>query len=303
MAADIADLLIPAAFTLAFLALVIVPLERVHPRRRQPFLRREWWTDLAFFAGQQLVWRGVALAALGAVGGLLDAHIPEGFRADIANMPIAVQAILTIFLCDLTVYWGHRLSHSLPFLWRFHRVHHTSVDLDWLAAYREHPVDGIYTMLLENLPALLLGFRLEAIAGFIILRGVWAVFIHSNVRLPLGPLKYILGSPELHHWHHHVGHGGYRNFANLMPLMDLIFGTYYAPKGQDPERLGTDEPVPHDYLRQLAHPFVELARLPLRAGTRLVRACVRRASPASSAHESTSLRRPGSTVAARSPHV
>lgn len=255
------DTILPALATFAFLALVMLPLERLFPRRAQPILRREWWTDLAFFAGQQLVWRGLALALLGALGHWLDANMPNSARAAIAGLDPLVQALLAIVLCDLVVYWGHRLSHAVPLLWRFHRVHHTAPTLDWLAAYREHPVDGLYTMVLENLPALALGFRLEAIAGFVMLRGIWAVFIHSNIRLPVGPLKYVLGSPELHHWHHHVGHGGAKNFANLMPLMDLVFGTYYAPRGVEPERLGTDEAVPHRYLAQLAFPFLPAARV------------------------------------------
>ena len=249
------DAIVPALVTFAFLALVMMPLERLFPRRAQPILRREWWTDLAFFVGQQIVWRGLALTVLGALAHAIDASVPSGFRADVAALPLALQAVLALIPCDLVVYWGHRLSHRVPLLWRFHRVHHTSVDLDWLAAYREHPIDGLYTMALENLPALVLGFRLEAIAGLVLFRGVWAVFIHSNIRLPLGPLKYLFGSPELHHWHHHVGHGGHTNFANLMPLMDLAFGTYHAPRGQDPDALGTHEQVPHDYLGQLVHAF------------------------------------------------
>ena len=257
----LADPILPALVTFVFFALVMGPLERLFPRRAQPVLRVEWWTDLAFFAGQQLVWRAVALALLGALGHVFDDHLPVAMRAEVAALDPIVQALLAIVLCDLVVYWGHRLSHRVPLLWRFHRVHHTSPALDWLAAYREHPVDGIYTMVLENLPALLLGFRLEAIAGFVMLRGIWAVFIHSNIRLPLGPLKYVLGSPELHHWHHHTGHGGHRNFANLMPLMDLVFGTYYAPKHSAPDRLGTDEPLPHRYLAQLVHPFKVRLRL------------------------------------------
>ncbi|MCA9518316.1 MAG: sterol desaturase family protein, partial [Myxococcales bacterium] len=155
----------------------------------------------------------------------------------------------------------------------FHAVHHSAEHLDWLAAHREHPVDGLYTMTLENLPALLLGFRLEAIAGFVAFRGVWAVFIHSNVRLPLGPLKVLFGSPELHHWHHDAERGGTCNFANLSPLMDKLFGTYYAPPGRDPAWIGTPEKVPHDYLGQLAYPLAELGR----DGVRAARAMARRA--------------------------
>ena len=84
---------------------------------------------------------------------------------------------------DIVLYWAHRLSHQVPFLWRFHKVHHTSERLDWVAAYREHPVDNLYTRLVENVPAMLLGFPLYTIAGFAVFRGLWAIYIHSNCRL------------------------------------------------------------------------------------------------------------------------
>ncbi len=249
-----------AAFTLVFLWVVFGPLERLFPRREQRVFRREWWTDLTFFTVQTLLWRVLAFGALAALAIELDALAPDAFRQAVWAQPVWLQAVEVVVLCDLTVYWGHRLSHRSDFLWKFHRVHHTAERLDWLAAYREHPVDGLYTVTLENLAAIVLGFPLELIAGFVVFRGVWAVFIHSNVRLPLGPFKVLLGSPELHHWHHDEERGASCNFANLSPLMDVIFGTYYAPRDREPGRLGTPEPVPRSYLGQLAYPFVELYR-------------------------------------------
>lgn len=250
------EVLLAAALTLAFLAAVFVPLERLFPRRTQPLIRRESGTDLIFFAMQQVAWRGLALAGLGALAGALDGVVPPEVRETVRGWPLGAQIAVVVVLCDVVVYWGHRLSHRVPLLWRFHRVHHTAEHLDFLAAYREHPLDGLWTMALENLPALALGFPLELIAGFIAFRGVWAVFIHSNVRLPLGPLKVLLGSPDLHHWHHHAGAGGNTNFANLSPLMDVIFGTYACP-ATDPPVLGCAEWTPRSYLGQLAWPFVE----------------------------------------------
>ena len=138
--------------------------------------------------------------------------------------PYGAQLMTAIFLSDMCIYWGHRLSHQVPFLWRFHRVHHTAPDLDWLAAHREHPVDNLYTRTIENLPIFLLGFPLETIAGFVMFRGLWGLFIHSNINIKLGGLKYLIGSPHLHHWHH-AKENPHCNYANLMPLMDVIFGT------------------------------------------------------------------------------
>ena len=157
-----------------------------------------------------------------------------------------------VLLSDLFIYWGHRLQHRVGFLWRFHAVHHRAEHLDWLAAHREHPLDTIYTMSLVNLPAMILGFPLETIAGFIIFRGLWATYIHANVRLPVGPLRMLLGAPELHHWHHDRDRDA-GNYANLSPLLDILFGTYRCPD-HEPEHFGLKEPAPKTYLGHMVKP-------------------------------------------------
>lgn len=156
-------------------------------------------------------------------------------------------------LGDLLIYWGHRLQHRLPALWSFHSIPHSVEHLDWLAAHREHPIDTIYTTALVNLPAILMGFRLEPLAGFVIFRGVWAIYIQSNVKLPLGPLRMIIGAPELHQWHHAKERFA-GNYGNVSPLMDILFGTYRRP-GYEPKELGMVEPMPKTDLGHMLHPF------------------------------------------------
>jgi sterol desaturase/sphingolipid hydroxylase (fatty acid hydroxylase superfamily) len=167
-----------------------------------------------------------------------------------------------IVLGDLLVYWFHRACHAFDFLWRFHAVHHSAEHLDWLAAHREHPLDGIVTQFCANLPGIALGFPIHILAGFIAFRGMWAIFIHSNVRLPLGPLRVLFGASELHHWHHARVPQTQHNFANLAPWLDVLFGTYHCPEGEETYALGLSEPWPKGYVAQLLHPLVE--RLPLR---------------------------------------
>ena len=117
---------------------------------------------------------------------------------------------------DLLAYWGHRLQHAWEPLWRFHAVHHSAERLDLLAAHREHPLDGSYTQTLLNLPMIVTGFTLQAAAGVVVFRAAWAVFIHSNVRFPLGPLGWLFGAPQLHHWHHENARQTF-NYGNLSP--------------------------------------------------------------------------------------
>lgn len=252
---NIANLFAASGISLFFLAIVFIPLERVFPAKQsQAVFRKQWFTDLCFFFGQYLLFSSLVIGILHYFSGWLTNIIPVTFRENVAAQPWWLQAVEVIFLSDFLIYWGHRLQHRVEFLWRFHKVHHSAEQLDWLAAHREHPLDSVYTIGLINLPAFILGFPMETIAGLIAFRGIWAIYIHSNVRLNLGPLKKIIGAPELHHWHHHLDRDA-GNYANISPLMDILFGTYTCPD-HEPEAVGIKEPFPRSYLAQLIYPLL-----------------------------------------------
>jgi sterol desaturase/sphingolipid hydroxylase (fatty acid hydroxylase superfamily) len=251
--------LVAALASLGLLAIAFVPLERVFPRRRgQRLLRPALAVDACFFFGQYLVWNGVSFALLA----LVQRHLTLPWQSWMLARPFWLQATLAVVLGDLVVYWFHRACHSFDVLWQFHAVHHSAEHLDWLAAHREHPLDGIGTQLAANLPAFALGFPVAALAGLAAFRGLWAIFVHSNVRLPLGPLRVLFGAPELHHFHHaRVGRTRH-NFANVAPWIDLLFGTHHLPSlsGEETYALGLDGPWPKSYVAQLLWPFVLLWR-------------------------------------------
>ena len=253
-----AALLSHTALTLGLFVLIYAPLERLFPAHRQGAWRRESWLDLTFFLGQFLLWTVPVVAALTWFVQQSAALPLADVRAQVAAWPLWVQIFLVVILCDVGIYWAHRWSHSNRFLWRYHRVHHTAERLDFLAAYREHPIDNLFTRTVENVPAILLGFPLHLIAGFAMFRGLWAVYIHSNLALEPGPFRKLLGSPRLHHWHHERAHHARVNFANLSPLMDILFGTYYYP-GHMPARYGLNQNVPRGYVDQLVLPLVPRA--------------------------------------------
>ena len=241
--------------SLLFLLLVFVPMEKVFPAKKdQKILRPHWILDLCFFLGQYILWSGLVLWTLNHFADALSSIIPVSFQQKIHSQPFLLQAFEVLVLSDFLIYWGHRLQHRVDFLWRFHKVHHSAKHLDWLAAHREHPLDSIYTIGLINLPAFIMGFPLESIAGVIAFRGIWAIYIHSNVRLPIGPLKMLIGAPELHHWHHDLDRRA-GNYANISPLMDILFGTYKCPD-KEPKRFGILEKTPDNYLGQLIEPLV-----------------------------------------------
>lgn len=249
---DFLDIIFTTGLSLVILVLIFRPMEKVFPAKEQKFFRPDWILDLCFFVGQYAVWTSLVLWALSYVNHWITGIIPNDFREGVAAQPWWLQFFEMILLSDFFIYWGHRLQHNNNFLWRFHKVHHSVEHMDWLAAHREHPLDTVYTVGLINLPGFILGFPLESIAGFIAFRGIWAIYIHSNVRLPLGPLRMIIGAPELHHWHHDKARDA-GNYANISPLMDIIFGTYTCPD-HEPEEFGIHEEVPKNYLGQMLEP-------------------------------------------------
>ncbi len=249
------NILLATGASLLFLALVFIPMEKAFPaKEHQPIFRPKWFLDLSYFFGQYLIWSALVLTALNFFGAWLDENISLSFRTFIGAQPVWLQAIEVLMLSDFLIYWGHRLQHKYDFLWRFHKVHHTAETLDWLAAHREHPIDSIYTVGIINLPVLLFGFDLNTIAAIVAFRGVWAIYIHSNVRLSIGSLKVLIGSPELHHWHHDKERDR-GNYANISPLMDIFFGTYVCPS-TEPEQFGIKEKFPTTYLGQLIKPIL-----------------------------------------------
>ncbi|NQY04772.1 MAG: sterol desaturase family protein [Flavobacteriaceae bacterium] len=248
-------ILISTAVSFIFLVSVFYPMEKMFPAKKgQNFFRPNWLLDFCFFIGQYFVFGALVLWALGYFEEYLGIIISQEFRTKVTAQPWWLQTIEVILLSDLCIYWFHRLQHKIPLLWRFHKVHHSAKHLDWLAAHREHPLDSIFTIGVINLPAFIFGFPLETLAGFIAFRGIWAVYIHANVRLPFPFLRKVIGAPELHHWHHDLDRDA-GNYANISPLMDVIFGTYTCPDAE-PESFGIKEEFPQHYGKQMLFPLL-----------------------------------------------
>jgi sterol desaturase/sphingolipid hydroxylase (fatty acid hydroxylase superfamily) len=181
--------------------------------------------------------------------------VPERLRAAVAAQPLLIQLIEAVFLADLLFYAAHRLFHSVPFLWKFHAVHHSIEEMDWLASARVHPFDQIVTKGASILPLLGLGFSGPVIAAHAIIYSWHSYLLHSNVNLKFGPLKWVIASPEYHHWHHANQREAYdQNYAAQLSIIDKLFNTFYLPQGKTPEKYGIDERVPRGYLSQLVTP-------------------------------------------------
>ena len=238
-------------------ALIFLPLEHLLPLHRdQKIFRRGWLNDLTHAVLTGLMVRTALLLEIVAIIALSDMFVPAGFKDMVAGQPLLLQVIELILLADLGFYAMHRLFHAVPFLWRFHAIHHSIEEMDWLAAHRVHPLDQILTKGASMIPCFAFGFSTWTIIIFFAIYQWQSLLLHSNVKLNFGPLRWLIASPEFHHWHHGKEHEAHdKNFAGQLPFWDVVFGTLHMPRGRGPVSFGITDPVPQTYAAQLLYPF------------------------------------------------
>jgi sterol desaturase/sphingolipid hydroxylase (fatty acid hydroxylase superfamily) len=247
----------PVAVGIALLAVVFVPLEKLFALRRQRVFRPGLLTDLT-----HLLVNG-AVTAVAVILLVAAAAIPVLWirRLDLVSaLPAWAAVALAVVLVAVGNYWGHRLTHRIPFLWRFHAVHHSIEHMDWLASGRLHPFDQAFTQACTVLPLFVLGYGVGVFGGVAVFVTLLALFQHANVRLRFPVLRWVVNTPEWHHWHHSVdAEARDKNFG--VPVVDALFGTAYLPKDRQPIAFGTRAPVPASgYLRHLAYPWSRAAK-------------------------------------------
>ena len=243
-------------FGLIVLAAVFVPLERLAALHPQRVLRRMWKTDLVHLLVNNVLSTIGLVVVIAIPALLLRAAVGSGVQAAVGSQPLWLQFVEALALTEVAGYLAHRATHRVPLLWRFHAVHHSISEMDWLAAGRLHPIDQVFTRSCVILPLFVLGFGKATFGAYLVFATVWAIFIHANVRFTFGPLRWVFATPEFHHWHHTNDAGATNhNFAGQLPVLDLIFGTFHLPGRQWPTSYGIDDAVPETYLGQLAWPF------------------------------------------------
>lgn len=226
-------------------ALVFIPIERAFARVPQSPLRPGWRTDLAYFfashAGIQFL---LVLFTAWATG--VEALSPwPALREAVRTLPAWLQFPLAVLLADLAQSLLHRAYHRVPWLWRFHAVHHSSERLDWLAGSRMHLLEIVLTRLAVLAPLVAAGFSAAALNAYVVFVGLQAVLAHANLGLRFGWLEHVLVLPRYHHWHH-ANDPAYAdaNYAIHLPLVDRLLGTHrLPPDGRWPEALGLHDPA------------------------------------------------------------
>ena len=180
----------------------------------------------------------------------------DGGRGPLGGLPFPVMVGAYLLGTDLLMYWTHRAFHTMS-LWRFHAVHHAPEHLDWTSANRFHPVNIFFHSVLADAVMILLGVSPEVLIVLAPFNAGMSALVHANLDWTFGPCRYLVASPVFHRWHHtDYRRGGSKNFAPTFPLIDVLFGTFYMPKGELPDRYGVhDKHFPTEIVGQLLYPF------------------------------------------------
>ncbi|MGH6675018.1 MAG: sterol desaturase family protein [Xanthobacteraceae bacterium] len=233
---------------------------------------RPWWrkrdlvTDLCYWLFIPVITRYLRIGMLVATaalilgittGGGLVAFYENG-HGPLAALPLVAQAIVFLVGEDIILYWTHRGFHGKTF-WKYHAVHHSSGELEWISAARFHPINLFLGSVAADVIMLFAGISPNIFLVIGPLTIAHSAFVHANLDWTLGPFKYAIATPVFHRWHHTAAdRGGEKNFAATFPILDVIFGTFYMPAGKLPDHYGiSDRAFPESFGAQLVHPFTQ----------------------------------------------
>ena len=181
---------------------------------------------------------------------------------NVASWPRWGQFLLLFMVRDFVQWNTHRLLHWSPWLWRFHKVHHSVREMGFAAHLRYHFMETIVYRTVEYLPLAVIGFGVQ---DFLLVH-LFTISIghlnHANLNLPLGPLRFLLNSPQMHIWHHAKTLPENKNGVNFgitLSVWDYLFGSAWIPSDGRDIKLGFEDVdnYPHGFLEQTIKPFGE----------------------------------------------
>lgn len=251
----------PASFAAVLIGAVLITLHEIKLPNREAWKpgAGEIGNDAAFMVTVQVALPYLlSITLVIAISDYLKASdvMVRGFWPH--DLPVAAQAGLMLLAADFPRYWMHRAFHKFTALWRLHAVHHSPHRLYWLNVGRFHPIEKATQYAVDALPFALLGVSNEVLAAYFVFYALNGFFQHSNCKLRLGPLNYIVSGPELHRWHHsEVEKESDTNFGNNLILWDLLFGTRFLPDDREVGPLGLlNRHYPVGFLAQMKTPFI-----------------------------------------------
>ena len=225
------DTILRLTFFLSIL-IILIMAEILLPKKKRIHNRKDRWITnglitLINTASVNIVHIAIPLIAIVAA---VDVSNGKMGLFNIINFPIWIEIILTVIILDFIIWGQHLLSHKIPFVWRFHRMHHTDRDLDVTTAVRFHPFEIIFSMFIKITSIYVLGASAIAVIIFEIMLNGMAMFNHANLRIPFrieNILRKFIVTPDLHRIHHSIYIDEHnKNFGFSLSIWDKIFKCY-----------------------------------------------------------------------------
>jgi len=252
------------------LSLLVFAFEIIIPwRKKQPIFRKGFWLDAFYMIFNFFLFSLIGYNALSNVGVELFNDFLGLFGIDnlvaieVQDFPVWAQLLIMFVIADFIQWNVHRMLHRVPWLWKFHQVHHSVKEMGFAAQFRFHFVETLVYKSAQYIPLAMIGFGIEQ---FFVVH-MFSVFIghlnHANLDWSYGPLGYVLNNPRMHIWHHAKElppeHKYGMNFGLSLSIWDYLFGTAYIPRSGKNIEIGFDgdERFPHDFTGQLTYPFKE----------------------------------------------
>ncbi|MEH6408053.1 MAG: sterol desaturase family protein [Leeuwenhoekiella sp.] len=247
---------------LVFLIEIIIPW-----RKKQPIIRKGFWLDAFYILFNFFLFSLVGYNAISNVGveifnDFLGIFGIENIVAiHVNDLPVWSQLLIMYIIADFVQWNVHRMLHRVPWLWKFHQIHHSVKEMGFAAQFRFHFMETIVYKSIQYIPLAMIGFGIEQ---FFVIH-MLAVFIghlnHANVNWSYGKLGYIFNNPNMHIWHHAKElppeHKYGMNYGLSLSIWDYLFGTAYVPASGRNIEIGFngDENFPKDFKNQLIYPF------------------------------------------------
>ncbi|MFN4144884.1 MAG: sterol desaturase family protein, partial [Runella sp.] len=196
-------------YWLVGLSLLVWGLELAFPwRKQQKAIRHDFWLDVFymffnFFLFSLVVYNALSNVAVQAFNDFLALFgIRNLVAINVAMLPKWAQLVILFVVRDFVQWNVHRLLHKVPWMWEFHKVHHSVEEMGFAAHLRYHWAENVIYRSLEYIPLAMIGFGIDDFFVVHIFTLAVGHLNHANIYLPLGPLKYLFNSPQMHLWHH-----------------------------------------------------------------------------------------------------
>lgn len=256
-------------YGLLVISLVVWLLEIVFPwRKNQPIFRKDFWLDLFYLYFNFFLLNLVLLIALSNVteqaindfAAVFGLQLTSIKLFSISELPKPVSLSLFFLIADFIQWNTHRLLHSIPFLWKIHKTHHSIKEMGFTAHFRYNWMEPIIYKTILYIPIILIGgFDLQDVFIVHFVSIAIGHLNHANLGWDYGYLKYIFNNPKMHIWHHskEMPNRYGVNFGISLSLWDYLFKTNYIPTdGRDIELGFEDEnQFPDSFLQQELYPF------------------------------------------------